>query len=66
MFAIEAYRAERQVYKSEASGAMTSTWEPCLVVGVTKDEDGEFVYVVEMYSGQDCLLATEPYVRRLP
>lgn len=44
---------------------MTSDWEPCRVLGVTKDEDGEPAYLVEFYNGRESMLAVEPYIRRI-
>lgn len=65
MFSIEAYAAQRQVFTANESGGMTSEWEPCRVLGITKDEDGEPGYLVEFYSGRESMLAVESYVRRL-
>ncbi|RUV89192.1 hypothetical protein EOA60_08285 [Mesorhizobium sp. M1A.F.Ca.IN.020.06.1.1] len=65
MFAIEPYAAERQVFKSNDKGGMDSHWEPCRVLGVTKDEDGELVFIVETQHGRDRMLEMETYVRRV-
>lgn len=64
MFAIEPYNAERQVFKSNENGGLDASWEPCRVIGVTKDEDGELVFIVETQHGRDRMLETEMYVRR--
>jgi hypothetical protein len=65
VFAIEAYSAERQRFIKNDKGGLDCPWEPCRVIGVTKDEDGELAYVVEVYSGDESCLALEPYVRRV-
>lgn len=65
MFGIEPYNAERQVFTSNADGGMSSTWQPCRVIGVANDENGDPAYIVETISGRDRMLAVEPYVRRV-
>lgn len=64
MFAIEPYAAERQRFIKNDKGGLDCPWEPCRVIGVTKDEDGELVFIVETQHGRDRMLETEVYVRR--
>jgi len=65
MIAIKAYAAERQRFIKNDDGGLDICWEPCRVLGVMKDEDGELAYIVEVYSGGERMLETEPYVRRV-
>jgi hypothetical protein len=64
MIAIEPYSAERRRYFKNDHGGMDPSWEPCRVIGVTKDEDGELAYIVEVYAGSERWLETEAFVRR--
>ncbi|TGS89403.1 hypothetical protein EN817_03400 [Mesorhizobium sp. M3A.F.Ca.ET.174.01.1.1] len=63
MFAIEPYSAERQRFIKNDKGGLDVFWEPCRVIGVSKD-DGELVFIVETQHGRDRMLETETYVRR--
>lgn len=63
-FSVPPYAAERQIFTSTDDGGMSSSWEPCMVIGITSDSDGEPAYLIEFYSCGDSFLAIEPYVRR--
>ena len=63
MFAITPYNARRQVFKA-AGESMTTSWQPCRVIGVTNDENGEPAYVVEYTSRGQYMLAVESYIRK--
>jgi hypothetical protein len=63
MFGIEPYAAERQRFTKNDDGGLDICWEPCRVLGVMKDEDGELAYIVETLHGDERMLETEPYVR---
>lgn len=64
MFAISPYLAEREVIDTEGRPASTS-WQPCRVIGIDKDADGDFSYIVETVVDGCCFLEREPYVRKL-
>jgi len=63
MIAIEPYAAERQRFIKQDDGKLDVHWEPCRVLGVTRDEDGELAYIVETLHGDERMLEQEPYVR---
>ncbi|SCB41710.1 hypothetical protein [Rhizobium multihospitium] len=65
MFAIPTpYFASREIYTKQAGGSMKASWQPCRVIGVTKDDDGEPAYIVEYTHDGITYLGTESYVRR--
>lgn len=65
MFAIEPYAAERERFIKNDKGGLDASWEPCRVIGVTRDEDGELAFIVETQHGRDRMLDFEMYVRRV-
>lgn len=65
MFALPVpYVAERRVYTTQPNGKCTPSWEQCKVIGITKDDDGEPAYVVEVYHFDTQSLAIETEVKR--
>jgi hypothetical protein len=66
MFAVTPYAAQRQRFIKNENGGLDCPWEPCRVIGITKDEDGEPAYLVEFKSGGEFMLAVETYIRKLP
>lgn len=66
MFALPTpFIAERQIFETTPEGSMRSVWERCKVLGVGKDEDGEPVYVVEVYHNGTSSLSMEMDIKRL-
>ena len=65
MFPIESYFAEIEEFDTSGDGVKI-TWKPCKVIGITRDEDGDPAYLVEvMHKGVACL-RVEGYVRPRP
>jgi hypothetical protein len=66
MFALPTpYIAERQVMIETDDSKYKFSWERCKVIGVGKDEDGEPVYVCEIFHHGTFSLVMEAEVRRL-
>ncbi|MDW9583464.1 hypothetical protein GOB17_28115 [Sinorhizobium meliloti] len=66
MFALPTpYIAQRQVFNETDNGGMKAEWQNCRVIGISKDDDGEPAYVVEVYHNGTSSLSIEPYVKRL-
>jgi len=64
MFAVSPYFASREVYEKQEDGRMKSYWNPCRVIGVTNNEDGEAAYVVEYVQGGITYIETETCLKR--
>lgn len=64
MFSITPYYAKREVFETQLDKSMKSTWEPCRVIGVDKDEDGDLAYVVEVTANGATFLEREAYVKK--
>ncbi|MCZ7974117.1 hypothetical protein O9X80_06370 [Agrobacterium salinitolerans] len=62
MFAVTPYYAKREVFETQPDGKMKKTMEPCRVVGIDKDEDGELSYIVEYTSNDATFLDRESYI----
>lgn len=66
MFALpNPYIAQRQICTKQDDGTWRYEWENCKVIGVGKDDDGEPVYVVEVYHSGTSSLSLEMDVKRL-
>lgn len=63
MFSIEPYLAEFEE-STLKDGALQSTWKPCRVVGITRDDDGEPAYIIEVVNRGTTYLRTVEYIRR--
>jgi hypothetical protein len=64
MFSIIPYPAELEII-SVKGGNTTMRWEPCRVIGITTDQDGEPGYIVETRSkGGLFALSVEGYIRK--
>lgn len=62
MFSITPYYAKREVFTTQPDKSMKSSWEPCRVIGVDKDDDGELSYIVEFTSSGATFLERESYI----
>ncbi len=62
MFSISPYYAKRPVFTTQPDKSMKKTMEPCRVIGVDKDEDGELAYIVEFTANGATFLERETYI----
>lgn len=62
MIAVQPYSAERQILRPK-DGGLKHEWEACRVVGIT-EEDGEPVYVIEVYDRGEQWLDTANLLRK--
>jgi hypothetical protein len=63
MFSVTPYQAEFQKYVTQPDGGLKSEWHQCRVLGITKDADGEPVYVVQVGDRGETHLQLEHFVR---
>lgn len=64
MFAIPTpYLAERQVY-TKVGETRKPSWEPCRVIGIDKDDEGDLRYIVEVFYNGTSSLMFETDIRR--
>jgi hypothetical protein len=64
MFGITPYFAKREVFTTQPDKSMKSTWEPCRVIGVDKDEDDELCFLVEVTTNGVTFVEREMYVKK--
>jgi hypothetical protein len=64
MFAVSPYYASREVFEQQPDRTMKTHWNPCRVIGVTKNDDGEAAYLVEYVHGGITYIETETYIRK--
>ncbi|UXT21812.1 hypothetical protein FY140_13700 [Agrobacterium tumefaciens] len=62
MFSITPYFARREVFESQPDGKMKKSMEPCRVIGIDKDGDGELSYIVEYTTNGATFLDRESYI----
>lgn len=48
--AIEPYRAEYEKVSKDGSDGLKFEWQPCRVLGVRRDDDGAYTYVIEVFA----------------
>lgn len=65
MFALPTpFFAKREVTTIAPDGKRSTSWEPCRVIGVTKDDYGEPAYLVEVTYRGETHLAVETFLRK--